>query len=293
MSFLNISDPKKRDAIVADYLATVKRIKNRNLQERAHDFVLHEAIENSAEPVVRSTKESTNAITKELLPIKEGIIELNHKLENLKKEDDQDQDQERDGGDDDTDQDEKGDDDDDEKINMFERITDEIPKTKLDPYFGIERTADGRYIMGKVVIEVNNNDIIYGGVTYPGTNGLWSLIMLRVPEDYTDEDFDLYRQLVEHTNVMENPHNLRRNSNVKGTYKWKKIFSKFHIGNTIQFLPSDIKGLQSKLNYLVGEYRAGNTSATRNQIVAIADELLRRKHLSLPVYRDINNFLQQ
>ena len=280
MSFLNISDPKKRDVIVADYLATVKRIKNRNLQERANDFVLHEAIENSSEPVVRSTKESTNAITKELLPIKEGIIELNHKLENLKQEDDQDQD------DDD-------DDDDDGKVNMFERIIDETPKTKLDPYFGMERTADDRYLMGKDIVEVDNNDIIYCGVTYPGTNGLWSLIMLKVPEDYTDEDFDLYRQLVEHTNVMENPHNLRRNSNVKGTYKWKQIFSKFRIGNTIQFLPSDIKGLQSKLNYLLGEYRAGNTSATRNQIVAIADELLRRKHLSLPVYRDINNYLQQ
>ena len=67
---------------------------------------------------------------------------------------------------------------------------------------------------------------------------------------------------------------------------------KFHIGNGIQFLPGDINGLQIKLDYLLAEYRAGNTSATRNQIVAIADELLRRKQLSRTKYNSINNCIQ-
>ena len=43
------------------------------------------------------------------------------------------------------------------------------------------------------------------------------------------------------------------------------------------FLPSDIKSLRAKLSYLLAEFRASNTSATRNQIVAIADNLLKRK----------------
>ena len=68
---------------------------------------------------------------------------------------------------------------------------------------------------------------------------------------------------------------------------------KFHIGNGIQFLPGDINGLQIKLDYLLAEYRAGNTSATRNQIVAIADELLRRKQLSRTKYNSINNCIIQ
>ena len=59
----------------------------------------------------------------------------------------------------------------------------------------------------------------------------------------------------------------------------------------IQFLPGDIKGLQTKLTYLLAEYRAGNTFATRNQIVAIADELFRREHLSSEQYRDINSII--
>ena len=60
----------------------------------------------------------------------------------------------------------------------------------------------------------------------------------------------------------------------------------------IQFLPGDISGLQTKLSYLLAEYQAGNTFATRNQIVAIADELLRRKHISQEEYHDISSIIK-
>ena len=60
----------------------------------------------------------------------------------------------------------------------------------------------------------------------------------------------------------------------------------------IQFLPGDINSLRTKLDYLLAEYRAGNTSATRNQIVAIADELLQRKQLSQAKYNTINHFIR-
>ena len=64
-------------------------------------------------------------------------------------------------------------------------------------------------------------------------------------------------------------------------------------GDGIQFPPGDIKGLGTKQNYLSAEYRAGNSSSlTRNQIVQILDELLRRKRISRKEYRDINTFLQ-
>ena len=76
MSFLNIKDPKKRDATIKEYLATIKKIKNRNLQEKARDFANHEMFE-TLEPVVRSNTASTEAITNQLVPIKEGIKALN------------------------------------------------------------------------------------------------------------------------------------------------------------------------------------------------------------------------
>ena len=39
MSFIDIKDPKKRDAIVADYLAPVKKIQQRNLNEGAQELI--------------------------------------------------------------------------------------------------------------------------------------------------------------------------------------------------------------------------------------------------------------
>ena len=64
------------------------------------------------------------------------------------------------------------------------------------------------------------------------------------------------------------------------------------MGNGLVFLPGDIKGLETKLTYLLGEYRAGNRSSTRNEIVPILDELLRRKVISRKEYKGINTFLQ-
>ena len=82
------------------------------------------------------------------------------------------------------------------------------------------------------------------------------------------------------------------------TKKWRDIFPLFKElppsskGNGLVFLPGDIKGLETKLTYLLGEYRAGNRSSTRNEIVPILDELLRRKTISRKEYKEINNFLQ-
>ena len=81
MSFLDIKDPKKRDAIVSDYLATLKRLQQKNLNEKAQDLVRRDDIERALEPVVRSTGKSTEAITKELIPIKDEIKALNKRLE--------------------------------------------------------------------------------------------------------------------------------------------------------------------------------------------------------------------
>ena len=294
MSFLNIEDPKKRDAIVAEYLATVKRIQNRNFQDRAKDFAYKEGIEQSLKPVIQATATSTDAITKELIPIKEGITNLNMKLEKRKRKKEEDDEEEEEVQSKDAKE--------AEEVNILEEIWEQVSDDKLDAYFGIIQTTDGSYRMGSRRIYVEGNDILVDGTRYIGTRGLWSLIMFKKPqeESYTEHDLHKYRELVEQTDAMNSPNNVRANSRVETTYKWRNIFSQFtsssqqHGGDGIvEFLPGNIKGLQTKLGYLLGEYRAGNKSATRNQIVAIADELLRRKHLSRNECREINNLIQQ
>ena len=302
MSFLNINDPRKRDAIVSEYLATIKRIKNRNLEERARDFAHHEAVEQSLEPVVRSTAASTQAITNELLPIKEGISALNSKLQASKQESEPTipsevktepkKEEEEEVGEAEEGREEQP------EENIFEQLIESAPADKIDEYFGIVETEDDRYKMGNKTVELHGNDITIEGTHYKGTPGLWTLIMFKKPNEelYTTEDMATYEKMVRQTNLIASPNNLRPNSRINSTYKVREIFKKFteiQQGHGIDFLPSDIKSLQTKLCYLLGEFRAGNTAATRNEIVAIADNLLKRKRISSAEYKIINHFIQQ
>ena len=50
MSFLNITDPKRRDSIVGDYLATVRRLQRRDINERAQDLVRQDGLNRMIEP---------------------------------------------------------------------------------------------------------------------------------------------------------------------------------------------------------------------------------------------------
>ena len=61
-------------------------------------------------------------------------------------------------------------------------------------------------------------------------------------------------------------------------------------GAGIEFLPSSVDGLFEKLALLSGEYKAGNTT-TRNELVAVLDELHRRDEISEQVYVNINNMI--
>ena len=53
------------------------------------------------------------------------------------------------------------------------------------------------------------------------------------------------------------------------------------------FLPGDINGLIEQLHLLLAEFRAGNKAATKNQIVAILDQLLKRNYLTQDEYNGV------
>ena len=298
MSFLNIEDPKKRDAIVSDYIATVKRLQQKNLNEKAEDLVRQDDIERALEPVVRSTGKSTETITNELIPIKEEIKALNLQLKN--------QENHRDGQKEKVEEEEEEEEEKELLPNIVQVYYEKLPKEKLDKYFGVIREGGNRYKMGDKYVRVKQSDLIVDNKKYIGTRGLWSLIMRKRPTDYTADDLATYRDVILQTNAMNSPNNVEPTSRVTSTKKWRDIFSLFGdldrglpsrsdaeaAGHGLVFLPGDIKGLETKLTYLLGEYRAGNRTSTRNEIVSILDELLRRKSISRKEYNDINNFLQ-
>ena len=286
MSFLNITDARKRDEIVAEYLAAKKKIKTNDYNERISDFSEQRTIKKSLDPVVQSTNASTEAITKQLLPIEKGIIEINKKMERddkkIKEEPEEKPIVKQESG-------EASDSEHDDDDNEWERMMYRFNLDKIDEYFGIVRYKN-KYRMGNKVILMKGDDIIVDDTVYKGTPGLWSLIMYKKPNEdtYTEEDMRVYGQLVHQTNVMSAPNNIRSNSKIQLTYKWRKLFPNFRKeGEGIEFLPSDIKSLQDKLSYLLATFQAGNKSATRNKIIAIADNLLHRNYLSREKYRQI------
>ena len=249
------------------------------------------------ETVVESTGKSTEANTKELVPIREEMKTLNEHLAEktgkMKEAITMKQQQLRN----------------DHASNALEQYLLKYGGSRmLDTYFAIQHVGDNKYEMGTKAVAIDeNSDIIVDGVKNDDTTGLCALVIMNDPPEssYTQNDLHMYKDLVYQTNIM---------GRYIKTKKWMHIFprlktlqsaeddnanhdddddnddaafedfqhtswlNKNNDGDGIQFLPGDIKGLETKLNYFLVGYRAGNRSSlTRNQIVSIADELLRRK----------------
>ena len=149
----------------------------------------------------------------------------------------------------------------------------------------------------KVTFDKSSN-IYIDDKKYDGTLGSWKLIMMKKPPQWDDrKDLTNYELIVAQTDVVKNPRDVLPKSRPYQTFKYTKIIrslpSSQQSGSGIQFLPTDIKALEQKLEILLGEYRAGNKTSTRNEIVSIADELLRRKVIPRREYRDIDIFLSE
>ena len=58
----------------------------------------------------------------------------------------------------------------------------------------------------------NYNNIIIEGVEYEGTEGLWRLIILEEPYDYTEDDYLNYIELLAQTNTIYQGNDPNRNN---------------------------------------------------------------------------------
>ena len=155
------------------------------------------------------------------------------------------------------------------------------------------------------------NKIRVDSTVFKGSTGLWRLIMMKKPEIFEDEDLRDYKELIDKTNVIYTPHKINSSDRPTKTAKYKFLTENFGVeeekeseeesdeeykdekdegkkdGTGIHFLPGDINGLINQLHLLLAEFRAGNKSATKNQIVAILDELLKRNYLTQDEYNGV------
>ena len=66
MAFIQISDPRKRDEIVQDYINTKHTLRERYENDKAVGLEQKVAFEKQYQPLLKATKDSTKEITTEL-----------------------------------------------------------------------------------------------------------------------------------------------------------------------------------------------------------------------------------
>ena len=73
MSFLKITDPKKRDFVVNEFLKTRQKIQQNLLSERVGDLSTQYELSTLFKPVTDMHKDLKEGLVSELKPIREGM----------------------------------------------------------------------------------------------------------------------------------------------------------------------------------------------------------------------------
>ena len=296
MSFLKISDPLKRDAIVKEYLELKKNMRDNLLSERIGEQQLQTDLSKFYKPITETQKATTREITEGLKPIREGIEKLPEAIQPLRKATEE----------------EEEEDDEEEDESIGEIAKDYLNMEFRDKKFGIRKEKGHHYIGNKHVI-IKDNDIIIAktGERLEGTTGLWELIMSKSPQNFTDMDYDNYKYLIIMSNVLhrdDNPKNTYPKAS--GSYKWTFLlgpiwfekkggvyrYSKkkegYKDGSGVVVIPSDPNALLERLDLLLASQEAGHTGV-RNELVSICDELKRQGVLDTKAYKKLNHIIKK
>ena len=242
MSFLNIKDRKEREATINDFLATVERIKKRKLDERSNVIDYQRQLAVEYEPVVSSTKEMTEKITDQLIPIKKDLTNLNALItrpkaiprkkqiigmkRRLSKESDGESDEVEDYIHTKEEEEEEaslG----PRSIKFINTLGDAVNrKAKIDDIFGIRKEGDIWKIGNKRVTLNPDDSMVVGDEIYEGTPGFWSLVVEKDPKKFTPADFKRYKELLHETSALHQEYNhLSHYPRANKSKKWKKILA--------------------------------------------------------------------
>ena len=306
MSFIKVKDPRKREELIRDFIETRKRIKDNFVAKKVGEIEYQTGLTKLFKPVTETqkatAKEITDAqkataekITQELLPIKEGLEKLPsvtfpaYPAVEMTKE---------------------------EIINLEPIAVNALmslsSKEGIDRTFGIHK-KDGKYHIGNKPITIKGNNIIIEDNEYEGTKGLWELIIFKEPDNYTEDDYLNYINLLVQTNTIyqgNNPNNTNPKSS--DSNKWNKLISPVweHIreskkplkrkrrqqdpitGEGLKILPSDPNALIDRFDLLFSSKKAGHTGV-RNEIVSILDELKRQGVIKTNEYKKLNSLIKK
>ena len=307
MSFIKIKDPRKREELIKDLIETRKRIKDNFIARKVGEIEYQTGLTKLFKPVTETQKATakeitdaqkaaTEKITKELLPIQEGLEKLPsvtfpaYPAVEMTKE---------------------------EIINIEPIAVNALmslgSKEGIDRTFGIHK-KDGKYHIGNKPITIKGNNIIYiiENNEYEGTKGLWELIIFKNPDNYTEDDYLNYINLLVQTNTIYQGNNPNQNrAKSSGGDKWNKLISPVWehikeskkplkrkrrqqdpIGDGLKILPSDPNALIDRFDLLFSSKKAGHTGV-KNEIVSILDELKRQGVININEYKKLNSIIKK
>ena len=296
MSFLKISDPLKRDTIVKEYLELKKNIRDNLLSERIGEQQLQTDLSKFYKPITETQKATTREITEGLKPIKEGIEKIPEAILTITEDKEEEEEEEYE--------------EDRELVGDIAYYYLNIPNR--DPDFGITKKGRDHFI-GKEHVIIRDNNIFLPklGETFIGTDGLWELLTSKNPQNFTNEDEDMYEDLMVMTNALHRD-NDEDNPHPKGnhkTYKWLNIIRPIWYrkkggvykypkkkegqeGSGVVVIPSDPNALLERLYLLLASQEAGHTGV-RNELVSICDELKRQGVLDTKAYKKLNHIIKK
>ena len=310
MSFLKISDPLKRDAIVKEYLELKKNIRDNLLSERIGEQQLQTDLSKFYKPITETQKATAREITEGLKPISEGLKTVRKEvydipgivsdMEAVKRYGQEKQEKQ----DDEEDEEDEEEEEDEEDFGDTQKYF--LDQSDNDEKFGI-RKVKSRYYIGNKRVIFEDNDIIIKetGEKFIGTSGLWGLITSKDPDkdliDWTKNDRHRYDRLMSITNALHKDYNPRKGPRSSSSNKWKNILSsiwfnkepkKGYEGSGVVVIPSDPNALLERLDLLLASQEAGHTGV-RNELISICDELKRQGVLDTKAYKKINSNIKK
>ena len=286
MPFLKIKDQNKRDEIVKEFLDLKNRIKDNFRKERIGEIETQSDLSKFFKPITETQKATAKEITGELKPIKEGIENLPQAItfpaypsiqafeESIEGED-----MHRIG---------------DLAADYLKKFA---TKDKADRTFGLY-VKDKKFYIGNKLAIILDDDIIVGRDEYRGTPGLWELIVLKEPKEFTNKDYENYAKLMVKSNALRvnNDPNSKKPKASKG-YKWNNIIKDIWVnkekyeGSGVVVIPEDPNALLERLDLLLASQEAGHTGVG-NELVSICDELKRQGVIDVDTYKKLNSYIK-
>ena len=318
MSFIKVKDPRKREELIKDFIETRKRIKDNFIAKKVGEAEYQTGLTKLFKPVTETQKATTEKITQELLPIKEGIEKLPGAISKAGPATPR-----------------------SESLPALEMTKEElikigpIARKYIQSNLGRATTKAGLYSeddnlkIGYRPVKIENDDIIIDDERFKGTVGLWELITSKdIPDktEYSAEDLASYITIMHITKATYDKNNKRVGGNDKmnklikplvkalekdgGEGLIDKIEEHFGFeeeeeyeeaatipftptkGTGLKILPSDPNALINRFDLLFSSKKAGHTGV-RNELVSILDELKRQGVLKTNEYKKLNSLIKK